>query len=96
MYINFACNYFESEKETSNLNIESEKQSKVENIEFLGSGCGFEIYIIVRFIVFFKRNVAKEASSVKIPGKNQTISNLEMKDKLCRLCCVVVFCSSLR
>ena len=42
-------------------------------------------------VVFFKGKVAKGASYVKLPIKNQVLINIENKDKLCGICSILAF-----
>ena len=61
-------------KKISDFNMESEKQSKVENIELRGSGLWCIKYKSLR-VLFFKGRVTKGALFVKLPLKNQAIIN---------------------
>ena len=54
--------------------MESEKQSKVENIELRGLGLWCINYKLMR-VLFFKGTVTKRALFVKLPLKNQAIKN---------------------
>ena len=60
----------------SNLNVESERHSKDENIEFRGSKSTFIKQRSIG-VLFFKGTLGKKASYLKLPIKNQDMKKRE-------------------
>ena len=77
----FRINKNKTEKENSNLIIESKIQSKVENIELRRSRRRLPQYI-PRRVIFAESKVAKEASYVKLLINNQAILSSKYMDKV--------------
>ena len=79
-------------KDISNFIMESETQSKVEDIELRGSRWGL-VKCILLTVLFSKSEVAKRASNVKLPIKNQAkvIIQNKKKDNLCGIYSTLAF-----
>ena len=68
MFITLPWKNIKSEKQTSNINIESNSQSKVKNIERIGSKMEIFQFLSMR-VLFFKKKVAKSVSKIKLVMK---------------------------
>ena len=68
MFITLPWKNIKSEKQTSNINIESNSQLKVKNIERIGSKMEIFQFLSMR-VLFFKKKVAKRVSKIKLVMK---------------------------
>ena len=76
MYIYFPKKQNERKKETTNFNLESILENKVENIVLRRSGCRFIKYLPMR-VNLIKGEIAKGVSYLRLPIKSQSILKTE-------------------
>ena len=75
--------HIKTEKRLANINIESELETKVKNMDFRGLGWKFNRFTSLR-VILFKGGIAEKASYVDMP-KKQSITIIKNRDTLCGL-----------
>ena len=71
--MNLPCKHPKIEKQLSIINLKSEVQGKVENIQLRGSRWKFIKYLLMR-VLLFRIKVTKWASYVHLPKQNQAVN----------------------